>query len=65
MAFERLAILVQNTDEDAAAYGDKHAVGLRESKAAMETGFTVAVTTQPVSWIRKTLRGRPRSPGYR
>jgi peptidoglycan/xylan/chitin deacetylase (PgdA/CDA1 family) len=28
-------------------YGGKHAVGSREAKAAMEAGFTVAVTTQP------------------
>jgi peptidoglycan/xylan/chitin deacetylase (PgdA/CDA1 family) len=28
-------------------YGGKHAVGPREAKAAMEAGFTVAVTTQP------------------
>jgi peptidoglycan/xylan/chitin deacetylase (PgdA/CDA1 family) len=28
-------------------YGGKHAVGPREARAAAETGFTVAVTTQP------------------
>jgi peptidoglycan/xylan/chitin deacetylase (PgdA/CDA1 family) len=28
-------------------YGGRHAVGPREAKAAMETGFTLAVTTQP------------------
>ncbi len=28
-------------------YGGKHAGGVREAKAAMEAGFTVAVTTQP------------------
>jgi peptidoglycan/xylan/chitin deacetylase (PgdA/CDA1 family) len=28
-------------------YGSRHAVGPREAKAAMETGFSLAVTTQP------------------
>lgn len=28
-------------------YGGRHAVGLRETKAAIQAGFTVAVTTQP------------------
>jgi peptidoglycan/xylan/chitin deacetylase (PgdA/CDA1 family) len=28
-------------------YGGRHAVGLRETRAALDTGFTVAVTTQP------------------
>jgi peptidoglycan/xylan/chitin deacetylase (PgdA/CDA1 family) len=28
-------------------YGSRHAVGPREAKVAMETGFTLAVTTQP------------------
>jgi peptidoglycan/xylan/chitin deacetylase (PgdA/CDA1 family) len=28
-------------------YGNKHAVGPREAKAATEAGFTIAVTTQP------------------
>jgi peptidoglycan/xylan/chitin deacetylase (PgdA/CDA1 family) len=28
-------------------YGGRHAVGLRETTAAVDTGFTVAVTTQP------------------
>jgi len=28
-------------------YGSKHAVGSRETKAALDAGFTVAVTTQP------------------
>jgi peptidoglycan/xylan/chitin deacetylase (PgdA/CDA1 family) len=28
-------------------YGGRHAVGAREAKAVMKTGFTLAVTTQP------------------
>jgi peptidoglycan/xylan/chitin deacetylase (PgdA/CDA1 family) len=39
-------------------YGGRHAVGLRETKAATDTGFSVAVTTQP-GVLRSESLGRP------